>query len=378
MYLIEWGAWKGRLMPQTEAEKKENKKKKKASARDEVDFENLSAQTGGIDKPTGVEPNDAYAIYAYNDRYIDVRGAPQEEKRGLITFLFLFLVWFDSFMFFFAVLNPLVAIVTGEGLNGVEYSDGLGLFVIFCSTLLIIFNYFILKFFRYAIRLELFTQRQIIVRFNRITRQVHINRPKYAGGIITLPWEVTAAEANPDLPDEHMIGMPLMLAWPSEVNGAGFDEFAMLGEPMDGTRTVVGLWEFIRRYMQEGPQAVPKPKRLRPLWASPVLSLREVVSFLMPMVGRGGGVFSLVWGIVLLPVMVLHFVCHWLSMLLCYRVRWPKVIEEAGLPGKPVPKMTVAEDYGPEIGARLREATLETRGVASQPAQKDAGATFQG
>lgn len=374
MYFLEWGIWKGRLMPQTEAEKKKVAQRKSGrGGGNGLDLSKLAEEGGAFDKPTGIEPNDAYSLYSFNDRYIDVRGAAQEEKRGLITFAFLMYLGLVSFLLWLGIYMP-----ARDLMLGAEWEiDSLVFFMIFMVALAGLALFLGIKFLRYIFRLEVFTQRHIVVRFNRVTRQVYINRPRYAGGIIILPWEVTAAGIDPNQPDEQMIGMPLLLAWPSELNGAGFDEFAMLGEPMDGNRNVVGLWEFIRRYMQEGPQAVPKPKRLRPLWASPALSLREVLSFLMPMMGRGGGAFSLVWGIVLLPVMVLHFVCHWLSMMLCYRARWPKVIEEAGLPGKPVPKTTVAEDYGPEIGARLREATLESRGIASQPAQKDARATFQ-
>ncbi|EKT4543507.1 hypothetical protein QEM15_005772, partial [Pseudomonas putida] len=44
---------------------------------------------------------------------------------------------------------------------------------------------------------------------------------------------------------------------------------------------------------------------------------------------------------------------HWLSLLLCWRPRWPKVIREAGLPGKPVPPVTTLSDYPPAIQARL-------------------------
>jgi hypothetical protein len=45
---------------------------------------------------------------------------------------------------------------------------------------------------------------------------------------------------------------------------------------------------------------------------------------------------------------------YWLSLLLCVRPRWPKIIEEAGQPGKLVPEISKIDDYPPEIAAKLK------------------------
>ena len=34
-------------------------------------------------------------------------------------------------------------------------------------------------------RLEMLTSRHLLIRFNRVTQQVHLHRPKYCGGIVT-------------------------------------------------------------------------------------------------------------------------------------------------------------------------------------------------
>ncbi|NWB92591.1 hypothetical protein [Pseudomonas agarici] len=39
---------------------------------------------------------------------------------------------------------------------------------------------------------------------------------------------------------------------------------------MHGNQELVGFWAFIRGYMEEGPQTVPKPKRLLTLRPTPI------------------------------------------------------------------------------------------------------------
>lgn len=53
------------------------------------------------------------------------------------------------------------------------------------------------------------------------------------------------------------------------------------------------------------------------------------------------------------PAFVIIGTGHWLSLLLCWRPRWPKVIREAGTPGKPVPPVTTLSDYPQAIQERL-------------------------
>ncbi|PJJ96054.1 hypothetical protein CO611_09005 [Lysobacteraceae bacterium NML03-0222] len=309
----------------------------------------------GVHNRVEVTPVDAHALYRFNDTFIDVRGAPLEEKRGLMTFLFLV---------FGVGLGGGMADLAIEAVNRdffvdaeiAKVSDKLA--VLLMCVVVVGYLFFIYKFLLPFARTEIFTQRHIIVRFNRKTRQVYIHRPKFAGGLVVMPWEHTYAGINPDLPDASVIGESLIVAWPAELSGAGYDESAFLGEPMDGNLQVMGLWEYIRRYMEEGPDAVPKPKRLRPLFPWPWASIRAVLNFMAPVWRRGGQAYALLFGLVLSPLMLLHAVCHWLSLLLCWPVRWPKEIAQAGQPGKPVPKLTVAEDFGEPIASYLRANTL--------------------
>lgn len=307
----------------------------------------------GVHNRVEVTPVDAHALYRFNDTFIDVRGAPMEEKRGLMTFLFLvFGVGLGGYVFFIFLQD-----VVSLSLDSLDFDEIIGF--VFLALALLVSAFTMRKVIWPFARTEIFTQRHIIVRFNRKTRQVYIHRPKFAGGVVVMPWEHTYAGINPDLPDASVIGESLIVVWPAELSGAGYDESAFLGEPMDGNLQVMGLWEYIRRYMEEGPDAVPKPKRLRPLFPWPWASARAVLNFMAPIWRRGGQAYALLFGLALSPLMLLHAVCHWLSLLLCWPVRWPKEIAQAGKPGKPVPKLTVAEDFGEPIASYLRANTLE-------------------
>jgi len=231
----------------------------------------------------------------------------------------------------------------------------------FGSVLWLGMNYFLWKYTWKWIRTEVFTHRHLVARFNRITRQVHINRPGYAGGVVTLPWDAAAPVIDPKHEEYVGIGGVLILGFLAEQSGAGYDETMMLGRPMSGNTELVGFWEYIRRFMEEGPDSVPRPKRLLKLHPFTWEPLRAAMRFMSLTWRPGGRLGTVIAATLLSPLILLLALCHWISLLLCHQPRWPKIIEEAGQPGKPIPKLTVAEDFGPEIAERLRANCLSDR-----------------
>ncbi|MGF6094857.1 DUF6708 domain-containing protein [Pseudomonas sp. 18175] len=312
-------------------------------------------------------PTDASSLYEFNDDYIETRAAFQEEKRGLITFCFLSTaIIANLYLFYGMVIIPLSKVIFGSK-NSAPWD--IEWILTLCVTLVLWGggNYVLWKFAWRWFRVEIFTQRHLLARFNRATRQVYVNRPDYAGGIVTLPWEAVIPLINPDDSDLVGIGGVLILGFLSENTGAGYDETLMLGRPMHGNEELVGFWEFIRLFMEEGPQAVPKPRRLLPLRPTPVEPVRATLRFMSGFWRNGGKIAALITGTLLSPLIALHALCHWISLLLCWAPRWPKEIQEAGQPGKPIPKLTTAEDFGPIIGANLRANTLKERGETPMP-----------
>lgn len=316
------------------------------------------------------KPTDAGSLYSFSNDYIDVRAAFQEEKRGLITFGFLAVaVALNLYAFYASFWVSVERFFVDSSLYD-AWSMGAVIGAIFKITIWGGMNYYLWKYVWRWIRVELFTQRHLVARFHRKTRQVYFSRPIYAGGTIVLPWDAAIPAVNPEDPDFTGIGSFLLLSFPSEHTGAGYDETLMLGRPMHGNEELVGFWEFIRRYMEEGPQSVPKPKRLLSLWPTPIEPIRATLRFMSGFWRNGGKIAALITGTLLSPLIVLHALCHWISLLLCWTPRWPKEIQEAGQPGKPIPKLTTAEDFGPIIGANLRANTLKERSETPMPERK--------
>jgi hypothetical protein len=82
----------------------------------------------------------------------------------------------------------------------------------------------------------------------------------------------------------------------------------------------------------------------------------------------------LIVGMLLLSPIILAWAAgQWVSLLLCWRPIFPKIIREAGEPGKPIPKLTTAEDYPPDICERIKKNKHRWRVLpGSKPASKKA------
>jgi len=314
-----------------------------------------------LDESASSLARDANSLYAVDEVSIDVRAAFQEDKRGVITFFFIALaLGVNGYMAFVSLYMPLNIYIYGS-LYAKPWGGGALIFGIFSSTSWVCMNYFLWKYTWKWIRTEVFTHRHLVARFNRRTRQVHINRPAYAGGVVTLPWDAVVPVIDPDHEEYVGIGGVLILGFMSEQTGAGYDETLMLGRPMSGNAELVGFWEYIRRFMEDGPDSVPRPKRLLKLHPFTWEPLRAAMRFMSLTWRPGGRLGTIIAATLLSPLILLLALCHWISLFLCHQPRWPKIIEEAGQPGKPVPKLTVAEDFGPETAERLRANCLSDR-----------------
>ncbi|WP_422508245.1 hypothetical protein [Stenotrophomonas sp. GZD-301] len=306
------------------------------------------------------EPRDESAVFAVNRRFMDVQGAWQEDKRGVITFVFVGVMFVLQGQFLVGIIIPGVQhMISGIGYFGRPLASEnyivLPMFILMWAMANIVFFRLCWRW----VRLELFVQRRIIVRFNRVTRQVHINRPTSAGGTVTLPWDATIMEMTGGEPGSRTGDGTLVMGWPGDHTGAGFDEICMLGGLLDDQGSAEALGEYIRRYMEEGPDAVPQPKRLRATFPWPWDSVRSTLSFLLPSWRTGDKGLVLTFALLLSPLLLLHSFCHWISLLLCWPTWWPRIIRRAGLPGAPLPALTVAEDYGPEIAQKLRASAMK-------------------
>lgn len=147
------------------------------------------------DSSVGAIADPGAALFSYDERYIDVQGAWQEDRRGIITFAFIGAMYLLQYMALFGNVVPGIKdMMSGFDPLGRPLTAEGYIFIPLFILMWVVAN---VVFFRFAwrwLRLEIFVQRRIVVRFNRITKQVHLNRPAYAGGVVTFPWEATIAD----------------------------------------------------------------------------------------------------------------------------------------------------------------------------------------
>jgi len=330
MYFLERGfEWSKTLMTYEEATERSINRKRQPGQEE-------------LDAPDGVGDSvstlvcDNKSIYFHGDRYIDVR-TPSDEKRGVIT---VFAVCIYGIIIYAFVMTMVISIeqfsLGGRGsevvpLTTIDYFFNV-LFPLLWLVALGVFLRYTLGFFR----MESFTARRIIVRFNRITRKVYLLRPKHLGGIRIMDWDKTEIIIDKNMSELDGTGGYVILGWEKgdgvDLQGTPTDniELTFIGKPTRNASELLAFWEYIRRYMEDGPAAAPAPQKLICKFPWPWLSLKAAwgldTSFIRH---RELRVFVLI-NLLMWPAILIHAIGHWLSLLLCYEPRFPKAIEEAG------------------------------------------------
>ncbi|MGX1022030.1 hypothetical protein AB7M33_004706 [Pseudomonas sp. Y3 TE3536] len=346
MYLIEWGFWQ--MATESEAARKASEAQMTASEkRSAKDFYEGDLEEDIHFRSVSENPHTRGPVFAFNDDFMEMRCGGSEEKRGLLTLAVLVGVMPAIGVTTFIALSFLwIDITIPASRSFITLALTLIMMLVAGTTL-----YLYSKYGMKITRLEMLTSRHLLIRFNRKTQQVHLHRPSYCGGIVTFPWRTTGSTGLYPEDDSLSVGVRLGLIWHPSHTGLPHMEMAFVGKQGQGGSELRDEWEFIRRYMEEGPHAVPRP-RLSTQLPSPIQAFSAQFEGLGRFFRTSSWLFKLallmVW-----PAFVIVGTAHWFSLLLCWRPRWPKVIREAGLPGKPVPSPTTLSDYPPDIQERL-------------------------
>jgi len=351
MYLIEWLVWYVQTSP-NEHGNWDAKLKKYLADRRAGKYKQEDSLPGIYDS-VSESPCAEGSIYEFNDTYIELRAGALQERRGVITYSSLTIMYLLYGLTSTSILLNTVWLTRvyfwgKDPATTSDYAVGLLMMAMTAGT-----YYVVKRFAWHLISLENFVQRRLLIRFNRVTRQVYLHRPRYAGGITTLDWEQISPQAAVGEEEAANIGRQLVLTWNPAVTGLPHLHLMFVGKTADGTSDIVNLWEFIRRYMEDGPQAVPPPKKRLTKVPWPWLSVMASLSFFRPLWRAGLRWQVAGWVTLASPALLIHAVGHWLSLLLCWEPRWPKLIREAGLPGKPVPPLSTAADWPPLPKAEL-------------------------
>ncbi|MCU6617049.1 hypothetical protein OCO52_11245 [Achromobacter mucicolens] len=285
-------------------------------------------------------------VYACTDAFLEMRCGGLEDKRGFISLLTIVFMYFMVGSWIDIDGRLLWAVLSGSGVAfGRDLYIG-DLFTFLLGTTVTAGALWL--YFKYAFRftrLEMLTSRHLLIRFNRITRQVYLHRPASCGGILVLPWEGVHTEEIP--------GLRLVMGWyPGDNTDLPFPTAVFIGRQSSRLSDLQCEWEFIRRYMDEGGlQAVERPRISSQLplpWPAFTAQFEALGPFL-----RKSGPLTWLGCVLISPAFVIVGLSHWASLLLCWRPRWPRAIREAGQPGKPAPAFTTVADYPPDVQSQL-------------------------
>ncbi|MDR0183448.1 DUF6708 domain-containing protein [Lysobacter arvi] len=358
MYFMEWLWWQGATETAEEREETD-KAAREAHLPDFDEYEDeIAKDREDARRCISATPRARGPVYVFNERILELRCGGQEDKRGLVTVLSVMLLAVFGYFMLGTALQIGFALITDTPLfASTQYQrspNGGDIFLLVITTVMGgggLWGYF--KYgFRFS-RLEMLTTRHLLIRFNRVTRQVHLHRPRNCGGLITLPWNGIRNNASTSKATEaHGIGECLTLMWQPEPGSGMPAEFVSVGRKANGLSELRDEWEFIRRFMEDGPDGLPRPSITSHFpwpWHAFAPQFEGLTRYLR---NTDSGLVLL--GLLMIsPAFVVMGVGHWLSLLLCWKPRWPKVIREAGLPGKPVPHLTTLADYPPDIQQRL-------------------------
>ncbi|MBZ9574727.1 hypothetical protein KGR00_08420 [Halomonas coralii] len=282
-------------------------------------------------------PSDARSIYRMNDTYMDVRTFFDEWRGGIVLGLSPLLLGVLGFPFSFLIPmgGDLMSGHTFHTGRAIEASDYMAFLVLLFGWLLMLAAFIYLF---WIFRMECLVQRHIVVRFNRKTRKIYINRPNFAGGNRVYDWDDVVASVDPDdrVVTKQRKREILMLFFFKQRTGAEYHDVVFLGAPLRSDHELYALWEYIRRYMEEGPESLPKPRCI-PSFPWPWRSLLAPWSFVENKWAAAPcrpGMIALV--VIASPLMLIHAVAHWCSLLLCWPVYWPRKLRRESTASGPV------------------------------------------
>jgi hypothetical protein len=200
-----------------------------------------------------------------------------------------------------------------------------------------LFGFFIVLASLWGLHQENFTWTRIPIRFNRQTRMVHAFRGAGSKGAISAPWDKAFFFIEKRPKDPISRGTPYGLrCHVLDVKGrvmqsfsVGRRVFTIDDETTENGRSIIHTlndqFEFIRRYMEGGPSAVPAPP-LVPIEVSLSNSLKVLSRNDKALLAEGNVVAtSVVW--LLKPFEILTALLHYIGMRTSREPVWPAGIE---------------------------------------------------
>ncbi|MGY0560032.1 DUF6708 domain-containing protein [Luteimonas sp. A277] len=263
----------------------------------------------------GVQPYTYSSLIRFNSIYADfidrsfrLRGMVNTAFGGWVALaLLVFSVWFFTYMLL-------------DLMEGNNISANL-VFLVVCFVAMSFFYWFIWK--KYFSK-ELFAYTHYPIRFNRKTRMVHVFRGKSQGGVLTVPWDEVFWHIGRGYEQKFLCDVRGHVLDGDMVS----DTFAV-GHYFDDDRLdrILSVWEFIRRYMDEGPEAVAEHPLDRLIHESPKPTLKNCFIHAYTSLGPGFTSLRFVLFFLFYPIVGVLTLTRWLVLNTCKEPVWPAEIE---------------------------------------------------
>lgn len=134
-------------------------------------------------------PNAEGSLYKFNDTYIEVSAGSSLGRRGFLTYMSILSAYVAFELLFFSFCVSTVLVTRVDYFTKSQAITGNYIEAIITPLMVLGLLALVRPYVWRLISWENLVQRRLLIRFNRVTRQVYLHRPRYAGGITVLDWE---------------------------------------------------------------------------------------------------------------------------------------------------------------------------------------------
>jgi hypothetical protein len=198
------------------------------------------------------EPEDAFNVIKQNSTFLEV----VDMYYGWKGFMFVLATCF-AVLFSYALIQSYLI-----GFTQLDNNEKLGQLIallafatVVCSASVFVSTYALLK--------EAFTYTHWPIRFNRKNRMVYVFRHNKAGGVLSVPWDDIVFVISDGKTKKTSYGTFHIAGHVMDKDNIIQDTFTF-GFPAN-SEVLVKQWEYVRRYMEEGPEKLPPLIRALPI-----------------------------------------------------------------------------------------------------------------
>lgn len=296
-----------------------------------------------VNNPCAETPKSAGTVFQATDSYLEVcDGLYREKGWGVLAFSTAGILFFCLVAMFMWMATHMPVAVRAKGQEGIVYLllaiftlAGIGGLAVTVRALLVdCFNY---------------TRKPI--RFNRLNRTIYAFRHNGPGGVLSVPWDSAFLYVERK-PKAGLAGTAPRVVRCLVLNDKGLvvDTFSVgkyvelaFDENSPAGRQAMGElyqdFEYYRRFMEEGPSAVPPVAEFLTTEVSFRNSLKLQFDGASDLLKSGNPVMSLVTVIAALPTFILS-IAYYIAQLTCREPVWPEEVARACSTAAPASGLT--------------------------------------